>query len=76
MSLAGSRTSRQSSDEILRALNCCPRLLPEAQQLTVHQSCFALCLHCPQHVCQWLSVWMEISDTWCPSGVGTGTSAL
>jgi len=25
---------------------------------------------------QWLSVWMEIGDKWCPSGISTGTSAL
>ena len=25
---------------------------------------------------QWLTVWVEISDEWCPSGVSNGTSAL
>ena len=25
---------------------------------------------------QWLSVWMEISDEWCPTGVSAGTNTL
>jgi len=30
----------------------------------------------PETSGQWRNVWMEISDTWCLSGVCTGTSAL
>ena len=25
---------------------------------------------------QWLSVWMEIDDEWCPPGVGAGADTL
>ena len=25
---------------------------------------------------QWLNVWMEISDEWCPPGVGAETNTL
>ena len=25
---------------------------------------------------QWLNVWMEISDEWCPPGIGAGASTL
>ena len=30
----------------------------------------------PESCGQWLDVWMEISDKWCPSGVSIETSAL
>ena len=30
----------------------------------------------PESGGQWLSVWMEISDEWCPSGVSFGMRAL
>jgi len=25
---------------------------------------------------QWLNVWMEMSDKWCPTGVGAGIDTL
>jgi len=30
----------------------------------------------PESGGQWLNIWMEIIDEWCPCGVSTGTSAL
>ena len=30
----------------------------------------------PESSGQWLSIWMEISDEWCPSGVSSGQPDL
>jgi len=31
---------------------------------------------CPESGGQWLNVWMEIGDEWCPTGVGARTDTL